>query len=324
LNKSLSKFLSIALPLALGVFLIWYIFKQFTPAQLTELELHFKNANYGYVILSVLLSVLSHVIRAYRWNFLLQPLGYSPRLANNFMAVSIAYVMNIFIPKSGEVSRAVVLTKYEDVPFDKGFGTVISERIVDLALLLLFTVLSLFLQFDTLYDYLLSIIPITKLVLLFSICIVLFTSFLAFLKYSKSKLSLKISSLVRGLKEGVFSILKMKKKGAFIFWSLIIWGLYFLSFYVATQALQQTSNISFGIIVTTFVVGSFTFGFTNSGFGTYPAAIMGILLVFGIAETVGTALGWIVWTSNMVYIVVSGGISFLALPFYNRTLQRDT
>lgn len=304
--------------MALGIFLIWYVFKQFTPEQLTELKLHFKNANYWYVTLSVLLSVLSHVIRAYRWNFLLQPLGYFPRLANNFMAVSVAYLMNIFIPKSGEVSRAVVLSKYEAVPFDKGFGTIISERIVDLILLVLFTALALSLQFDVLYGYLIEVIPVKKLLLFMAIGVVMLISFIAFLRYSKSKLSLKIGTLIRGLKEGVFSILKMKKKGAFILWSLVIWGLYFASFYVATQALEQTSNIGFGIMITTFVVGSFTFGFTNSGFGTYPAAVMGILLVFGIAETVGTALGWIVWTSNMTYIIISGGISFLALPFYNR------
>ncbi len=304
--------------MALGVFLIWYIFDQFTPEQFTELKRHFKNANYGYVVLSVVLSVLSHVIRAYRWNYLLQPLGYAPKLPNTFMAVSVAYLMNIFIPKSGEVSRAVVVAKYENIPFDKGFGTVISERIIDLVLLVLFTALALFLQFDVLYAYLIEVVPVKKLVLIMGVGILMLLSFLAFLKYSKSKLSLKIGTLVRGLQEGVFSILKMKKKTAFVFWSLVIWGLYLASFYVATQALEQTATISIGIIITAFVVGSFTFGFTNSGFGTYPAAIMGILLVFGISETVGTALGWIVWVSHIAYIIISGGISFLVLPFYNR------
>ncbi|QIE59573.1 flippase-like domain-containing protein [Rasiella rasia] len=318
MNKSVSKFLSIALPLALGVFLIWYIFNKFSAEQLDELVFHFKSANYGYVILSVVLSVLSHFIRAYRWNFLLQPLGYFPKLANNFMAVSVAYLMNLFIPKSGEVSRALVLTKYEDVPFDKGFGTVISERIIDLVLLLFFIGLSLALQFDVLYAYLVEVVPVKKLLLILGAAVLLLLVFIGFLKYSKSKLSVKINTLISGLKEGILSIAHMKKKGQFIFWSVTIWILYLASFYVATQALDATSNISLGIIITTFVVGSFTFGFTNSGFGTYPAAIMGILLIFGIAETVGTALGWIVWTSHMIYIIASGGISFLALPFYNR------
>lgn len=318
MNKLLSKTLGIVLPLLLGVFLIWYIFNQFTEAQLDEVVFYFRSANYGYVTLSVCLSVLSHFIRAYRWNFMLHPLGYFPKLANNFMAVSIAYLMNIFIPKSGEVSRAVVLTKYENVPFDKGFGTIISERIIDLILLVAFTLIALLLQFDTLFGYLKEVIPIKKLVLFSGIGFLLIILGLVFLRYSKGTLSNKINTLLKGLKEGAFSILKMKKKGAFVFWSLVIWGLYLASFYTATLALTATSGISLGIIITTFVVGSFTFGFTNSGFGTYPAAVMGILLVFGIAETVGTAFGWIVWTSHMVYIIISGGLSFLILPFYNQ------
>lgn len=321
MKKSLSKFLGIGVPLALGVFLIWYVFSQFSEEQLDEVIFYFKNANYGYVVLSVVLSVLSHLIRAYRWNFMLQPLGYFPSLANNFMAVSIAYLMNIFIPKSGEVSRAVVLSKYENVPFDKGFGTIISERIVDLILLIVFTILALSLQFETLFDYLKAVVPIKKLLLFSGIGLLLFIAFVAFLKFSNSILSKKIITLLKGLKEGAFSILKMQKKGAFIFWSLVIWGLYLGSFYVATLALPETSTISAGIIITTFVVGSFTFGFTNSGFGTYPAAIMGILLIFGISETIGTAFGWIVWTSHMAYIIISGGLSFLILPFYNKTKE---
>ncbi|MDX1461719.1 MAG: lysylphosphatidylglycerol synthase transmembrane domain-containing protein [Marinirhabdus sp.] len=315
--------MSIFLPLALGIFLIWYVFNKFTPAQIDEVVFHFRNANYSWVALSVFLSVLSHFIRAYRWSFLLQPLGHAPQLANNFMAVSIAYLMNLFIPKSGEVSRALVLTKYEGVPFDKGFGTVISERLIDLLLLALFTFAALLVQFDVLYAYLIDVVPIMQLFLFMLAALVCLIAFIAFLKYSKSALSLKINTLISGLKEGIWSIIHMKRKGAFIFWSIMIWFLYIASFYVATQALPQTASISMGVIITAFVVGSFTFGFTNSGFGTYPAAIMGILLVFGIPETIGTAFGWIVWTSHMVYIIASGGISFLVLPFYNRNQPKQ-
>ena len=318
MNKLLSKFLRLFIPLALGVFLIWYFYSKFTPEQWDELVFHFKNANYFIVIASVLMSVLSHVIRAYRWNFMLDPLGYKPRLLNNFFAVSTAYFMNLFIPKSGEVSRAVVIDKYEKVPFEKGFGTIISERVVDLFFLLLFTILAVLLQFDELYDYITQLIPFKKLAFAFGILLLGIFAFYVFLKKSKGPISRKIKNFVRGLKDGVFSILKMKKKGAFIFHSLLIWGLYLLSFYTATQALPETSFISFGTIIITFVVGSFTFAFTNSGLGYYPLAIAGILLIFGIPETVGTALGWIVWTSNVIYIIVSGVLSLVFLPIYNR------
>ena len=121
-----------------------------------------------------------------------------------------------------------------------------------------------------------------------------------------------------GLKDGVLSVLIMKKKKAFLLHTFIIWGLYLLSFYTATFALEETAAISFGTIIITFVVGSFAFAFTNSGFGSYPFFVAGILAVFGIAETAGTAFGWIVWTSNIASIIFFGGLSFLLLPFYNK------
>ncbi len=318
MKKSLSKFLQIAIPLGLGIFLIWYVYSLFTPEQIEQIALHFKNANYWIVAFSVLLSVISHLLRAYRWNFMLEPLGYTPRLANNFMAVSIAYLMNIFIPKSGEVSRAVVMSKYEGVPFDKGFGTIITERVIDLFLLMVFTLIALVLQFDALYTYITDSVPLKKIVIALVAITLLGILFLIFLRRSKGAFAMKVKVFVDGLKEGLFSIVKMKKKGAFVLHSLIIWALYIASFYTATLALEETSVISAGIVIITFVVGSFTFAFTNSGFGFYPTAIMGILLVFGIASDVGFALGWIVWTSNILSILFFGSLSFILLPIYNR------
>lgn len=310
--------MQVAIPMALGVFLMWYVYAQYTPEQRDEVFSQFKNANYGVVIIAVLMSALSHLLRAYRWNFMLAPLGYRPQLANNFMAVCVAYLMNLFIPKSGEISRAAVLDKYEKVPFEKGFGTIVSERIVDLIFLLIFTLVALFLQFDLLYEYLTNIVPVKKIGISIGILALLFGLFLLFLKYSKGAISNKIKALFTGLKAGIFSILKMEKKGLFILYSLLIWLLYISSFYVSTYALAETTGIDFGIIIITFVVGSFTFAFTNSGFGYYQVAIAGILMVFGVPETVGTALGWIVWGSNIVYILIAGGISFILLPIYNR------
>ncbi|WP_139854136.1 lysylphosphatidylglycerol synthase transmembrane domain-containing protein [Aequorivita sinensis] len=310
--------MKIAIPLGLGVFLIWYIYQSFTPTQIAETKKYFADANYGFVLLSVFLSVLSHFSRAYRWSFMLEAIGYKTKIANNFMAVSVAYLMNIFIPKSGEVSRAVILDKYENVPFQKGFGTIISERIVDLLFLLFFTALAFIIKFEILYDYIFEAIPASILYVLAAGILLIIISVPIYIRFSKSNINKRLKDFIIGLKEGVFSILKMKKKGSFILHTFFIWGLYILSFYTAMHALPETSNISIGTIIITFVVGSFTFAFTNSGFGTYPAAIAGILSVFGIAKTVGVALGWIVWISNISSIVIFGVLSLILLPIYNR------
>ena len=318
MNKSLITFLKIAIPLGLGVFLIYYSYSKFTPQQLEEISAYFKKADYTFVILSVVFSLLSHISRAYRWNFLLEPLGYKPRLLNNFMAVSVAYIMNIFIPKSGEVSRALIINKYEDVPFDKAFGTIISERVVDLIFLFGFTTIALLLQFNKLSEFLLNVLPIHIIYNLIAVLSVFLVLFLLALKFSKSSIIKKILRFFSGLKDGVLSILKMKKNGSFIVHSFLIWGLYLLSFYTATFALNETSTIAFSTLIITFVVGSFSFAFTNSGFGSYPFFVAGILAIFSIPETVGTAFGWIVWTSSIASIVFFGGLSLLILPFYNK------
>lgn len=234
------------------------------------------------------------------------------------MALSVAYLMNLFIPRSGEVSRAIILDKYENVPFEKGFGTIIAERVIDLIFLLLYTALALIIEFDALYDFVMESIPDSVLYILLIGIILMAVSIPLYIKFSNSNINKKIKSFVIGLKEGIFSILRMRKKGAFIIQTFLIWILYILSFYAALQSLPQTSELHIGIVIISFVVGSFTIAFTNSGFGTYPAAIAGILNIFGLATTAGVALGWIVWISNITSIVIIGIVSLILLPIYNR------
>ena len=317
LNKHLSRFLQIAIPLGLGIVLIWYVYQSFTIEQIEETKSYFSEANYGFVVLSVILSFLSHLSRAYRWNFMLEPMGYKPKLANNFMAISVAYLMNLLIPRSGEVSRAIILDKYEKVPFQKGFGTIISERVVDLIFLLIFTIVALSLKFDILFKFVSESIPRSSLYIVVIGLIAIGIVIPLYIVFSKSKINKKIKNFIFGLKEGIFSIIKMRKKGEFIFQSFVIWVLYLLSFYAALQSLPETSVLSFGTVIISFVVGSFTIAFTNSGFGTYPAAMAAILSVFGVLKTVGIAFGWIVWISNIIYIVLFGIISLVILPLYN-------
>ena len=318
MNKSLATFLKIAIPLGLGSFLIYYSYSKFTTNQLEEISSYFKETNYTVILFSVLFGIFSHVSRAYRWNFMLEPLGYKPKVLNNFMAVYVAYIMNIFIPRSGEVSRAVVINKYEGVPFDKAFGTIITERVIDMLILFGFTAIAFMLQFEKLSQYLTNVLPLYTIYKLIGLLVLLSILLLLFFKFSKSPTIKKILDFFSGLKEGILSVLKMKKKGLYIFHSFLIWGLYLLSFYIATFALKETAGISFSTLIITFVIGSFSFAFTNSGFGTYPFFVASIFAIFSIPETVGTAFGWIVWTTQIASIVLFGGLSFLILPLYNK------
>lgn len=279
---------------------------------------YFVNANYTFIFIALIFGFISHASRAYRWKFMLEHMGYNSPFKNNFMAVWIAYFMNMTIPRSGEVSRALVLKKYEDIPFDKAFGSIIAERVVDFIILLLFIATAVLLQFDVLKTFLLKTIPIEKLILYGIIAFTVSIGAILLFVYSKSKWILMIKVKISGLTEGVLSVWRMNKKWPFLFHTAIIWICYVLTFYSAIFALEETSDISFGVVVTAFVIGSLAITFSNGGFGVFPVVIAGILALYGIPKEAGIAFGWIIWTSQTVQIIVLGGLSFLLLPILNR------
>ncbi len=315
---NLKKILSITLPLLLGVFLIWYSYHRFTPTQLQEIQHYFKNAKYSFVIISILCGFASHLSRAIRWNYTLKPLGYTPKLANNTMAVFVSYIMNLVIPRSGEFSRALIINKYEDVPYDKALGTIIAERVADLIILLLIVAIAFFVQLDVLKDFVLDIVPIKNLTYLAVILALLGLGFLAFVYKTNNFISNKIRGFVNGIFDGVWAIYKMKNKAGFILHTLFIWLMYMAMFYINIFALPETNQMELSTIVSAFIIGSFTIAFTNGGFGSYPFFISKILALFSIPLTVGTAFGWIVWTAQFVMMVFFGVLSLVLLPIYNR------
>ena len=140
--------LKVVLPLLLGVALVWYSLSQISVSTLVQ---YFKDANYSWIVLGVILGLLSHASRAYRWLFMAEPLGYKPKFANSFMAVYSAYLINFTIPRAREIARASILTNYEGVPFDKGFGTIVAERVADTIMLLIIIAIALFLEFEFIY-----------------------------------------------------------------------------------------------------------------------------------------------------------------------------
>jgi len=318
IKRLISKWLSITLPLLLGVFLIVYSYNKFSPEQLAEIKSYFRNANYNYIYLSVFIAFLGSASRAYRWKYSLEHMGYETSFANNFMAVSIGYLMNMTIPRSGEISRALIVKKYNNIPFDKGFGSIVAERIVDMMVLLFFIVLAFFLQFDIVKAFILDKIPLEEAFYILAAGMVLLIISVLVYYYSTLGIVLKIKEKISGLKEGIMSVVRMKKKGAFLFHTLVIWTSYVLMFYITIFALDATSSISFGAVLTSFIVGSIAIAATSSGFGTYPVMMAKILVFYNISETVGTAFGWIVWSSQILLVVFTGVLSFLLLPVFNR------
>ncbi|WP_294819941.1 lysylphosphatidylglycerol synthase transmembrane domain-containing protein [uncultured Flavobacterium sp.] len=317
MNKKISRILGIALPLLLGVFLVIYNYSQFTPGQLDDMMNSFRTANYLYVYISLIIGLTGFWARAYRWKYTLAHIGYTAPFGIKFGAVCITYIMNMAIPRSGEVSRAVALNKYAGIPFDKAFGTIIAERIIDMALLVIVVAVTVFFQFDVARDYIADI-PFKQIIFYGIIAAILFAGSVLFFIYSKMEWVQKIRLRISGLTEGVLSVFKMPNKWPFLLLSLYIWFSYVLMFYITIYALPETSGLSFGSVATAFVIGSIVITFTNGGTGWFPVAIANILTIYHVPESAGAAFGWIVWTSQTAQILFLGGLSFLLLPLLYR------
>lgn len=318
MSKPIKKWLSIIIPLLLGIFFIAYAYNRFSKEELELITQNFRNANYFYIFISIIFGFIASFARSYRWKYTLKHLGYDVPFKNQFLAVNVSYLMNMFIPRSGEISRALVLKNYNNVPFDKGFGTIIAERIVDLIVLFAMVALIFFLQFDIVKTFILDYIPQEKITLLTLVGVLFFAALFTIYRYSKLKIIISLKEKLSGLKEGVLSVMNMKTKWEFLFYTILIWVSYVLMFWVSIFAFPETSGLSFTAVLTTFVVGSIAIAFTNNGLGSYPFLVSEILLFYAVTATVGTAFGWVVWTAQMSFTIVLGLVSLFLLPVLNR------
>ncbi len=320
MKKRFKKITLIILPVALGVFLIWWSLSALSESDKLEIKNALKNVNYFWVFISLFLGLLSHLSRAYRWKFLLAPLGHKIHFTNGIFTIFIAYLINLVIPRAGEIARATAISKYESIPFEKAFGTIVVERIVDVIMLLLIIVIAFFYQFDLLKNLILNKIPKEPIypILLSLLSILLASAFYVLIRKSKNVFFEKIRNFITGLLEGVKSIFFMQKKWAFLAHTIFIWAMYLLMFYTLSLSIPEVSSIGFGAIVTGFIVGALSIATTNGGLGTYPLGIQQVLILFGIASNPALAFGWLMWTTQTFMILFFGGISFLVMPLYNK------
>lgn len=319
MKKQIGKWLTILIPLLIGIGIIYYQFTTLTSDEIKKIKISFEKANYYYILLSLLIACVGYWSRAYRWKFALNHLGYQTKFSSNFFTVCVSYLVNLTVPRSGEISRAALLKKYEDVPFDKAFGTIVAERIVDLLIFFLFVFIGFISQFDQIYEFLLSQnVSFQSLIITGCIGILLFFVFILIWIYAEWQIILKLKKKLSGLVEGITTVYKMKDKWKYIFHSFFIWFSYLAMFYVAIFSLPETSGISFDIVIMGFIFGSLAVGFSNGGLGAYPFSIALIFSLYGIKNDVGTAFGWLVWTSQTILAILLGLISYVLLPLLNR------
>lgn len=317
----MSKFLKLLkniVPLGLGLYLVYFSFANSSEADCMQIVAAIKQADLRFVFLSLVFGSFSHLSRAYRWNFLLRPMGYKPTFVMRILTVMISYFSNLGIPRSGEVLRATALATYADVPFEKSFGTIVTERIIDLIMLFSLIGLGFVLQGELLLEVIGNPSLDGMLIVWMAVAAIVFFLGIRQLKCSKHTLAVKVVSFFTGLWQGMLSIKEIKHKWAFVGHTIFIWAMYLMMFWVVTLALPETSGLSFSALIPAFVAGGFAMSATNGGIGLYPIAVAASLQAFDIPYPQALAFGWVMWTGQTAMVVVFGSLSILLLPVLSK------
>ncbi|MFN0049054.1 MAG: lysylphosphatidylglycerol synthase transmembrane domain-containing protein [Cytophagales bacterium] len=323
MNNTIKKAIQIFVSIGVAAALLGYIF---SIVDFNVLLAELAKANYYWIGLSIFISLISHFARGLRWNLLLEPLNFKANPFHAVQAVLAGYLANYALPRAGEVVRCSLLKKTDNVPINVSLGTVITERIVDVAAMGLIFGLSFMLEFSRLKDFIANFFGtkfqsisdslLNNFILLIVIGLMfglaLFFIYQAREKLLKNTFILKIYEFIVGLVAGVMSITKMKKSGLFIFYTVVIWGGYFLMTYVIFFAIDDTANLPFqsGLVVLALA----SLGMVapvQGGIGVYHIMVATGLLIYGIPQDKGFIVATILHTSQFLTVLVFGGISFI-------------
>ncbi len=290
-------------------------------------------ANAFWVLLSIIPSIAALISRAYRWNLLIESTGYSSPLTKTTYSLMVGYFANLAFPRLGEVTRCGALSKAESIPFNVLLGTVIVERVVDIISLLICLLLACILEFKRLGNFLLENIvdPIVKkfnqsikspFIIITLVALVIFIIFIVRYLNNKKKQSGKESKaalFVKGLINGLKSVGKLKRPWLFIFHSVFIWVLYFLSMYISFFAFPFTSSLGLSAALFLLVAGGFGMSApVQGGIGVYHILVSQGLMLYGLSQQQGLTFATLIHTLSLVTVVVLGSVSLLLLFLGNK------
>jgi glycosyltransferase 2 family protein len=330
MNKRLRTILQYVIFFSLGFFFVWLSVKDVGRAERSQIRSALQNARFYLAVPVFLILLLSHYIRAMRWRLLIQSLGYNPGRANVFFAVMIGYLVNQAVLRLGEVLKCTVLARYEKVPADKLVGTIILERLVDAITLVFVFAITIIIQpglYDQLVDKIFNTPGVEEskkipgyVIMLIGLGIVLLVTAIWMIAKKKNfnDLVAAIKKIVKRVWEGISAVRHLKKRGQFIFYTILIWTLYLMGGYIGFHALQETQDYGIREAFTVLSAGSIGMTITPGGIGGYAFLLEQTMQVYGLSQGVALAFGWLLWLSNTSVIVIGGLISFVALPWYNK------
>lgn len=305
------------LPFVLGLGILWWMYRGTNWSDFGHYVLH--EMNWWWMLLSLAFGILPQMARAWRWKMALEPLGEHPRRTSCIDAIFMSYAASLVIPRVGEVTRCGTLKTADGVSFTKSLGTVVTERLVDSLLMLLFTGIAFLLQLPMFLRFLKETnTNIGDLLYRFTgtgyivtfICLVaaLIAVFVAIRRFSFFK---KGSDMLRDMWEGVLSLRKVRNLPLYLFYSVLIWVGYFLHFYIAFFSFDFTAHLSIGAAFLIFCVGTFAVLVpTPNGAGPWHFAVKTMLVLYGVAETQAIMFALTVHTIQTALVVLLGAFGW--------------
>ena len=322
MSGPLKTFLQYTIIFIVTAVLIWVSLRGLTGENKAEYLLEtWRSADKGWLIVMAVLSIVSHLLRAERWRMLLEPSGYKPRLSYSFLSLMVGYLVNLVIPRGGEVSRCYNLYKLERTPADISFGTVVVERIVDLVFLIALLALAFIVEWDKLLDFM-QALPVGEggyssalIIIGLAVAGLVAAGFLGYWIVKRNeKLNAFIVRTWEGFKGGFLSIFRLKNKGLFIFYSLVIWALYFLMSYTVILAFEETEHLGLDAVLSMFAIGSIAMAVPlPGGTGSYHVLVpQGLVLLYSIPQADAVAFTFIFHGWQTAVMIAGGALSLIA------------
>lgn len=321
-----STIIQVIVFLGIGIALIFWQYRSMDPDQRDEMFAAIQQVRLIYFLPGLLIGFLSHYFRALRWKLLMQPVHIYPATANSIFAVLTGYLVNALIPRMGEVAKCTVLAKYEKVPVDKLLGTILAERAFDTVCLLVIFLITLLSQYDIIAPFAWDLYRkiffdaagnfiLMRIVLFVLACVIVLAASLFF--YRKIK-DTKIGKIIARVGDGLKAIVQVRQKALFLLYTILIWTMYTMMAILGFYMLPDMAGLPWlaGLSIITF--GSVAMIVTPGGLGAFPPVVASILLLYGIAQPLGIAYGWVNWSMQTLIVLLLGIFSLVFLPVYNR------
>lgn len=289
-------------------------------------------ADKAWLLLMAGIFMLGQVIRAERWRMLMVPTGYKVTFYHSFLSLMIGYLVNLVIPRGGEVSRCYNLYKLDRSPVETSFGTVVVERIVDLLCLVLLVALSFAVESEKLFAFI-STLPVQasgltgKLAIVGIALLIIVLGVFGLYWYSKrnQKLGSFLKRTLDGFKQGLAAVFKLEKKFLFIVYSAVIWALYFLMSYCVVMAFKETSVLGISAVLSLFAIGAIAMAVPlPGGAGSYHTLVpAGLVFLYAVPQSDAVAFTFVFHAWQTLIMIVAGAIALVVTSWIVKKKKAD-